>query len=95
MSGVGPDTGNGGNNGNGGGACTCDQYFYCEAGCECDQECPCECDQTYACDLDSDGLELNLNYFVVYYRLKMSLNVFVLFFNQMVLEKGFSRVHYV
>jgi hypothetical protein len=56
SSGNAPDAGNGGN---GGGACTCDQYFYCETGCACDQECPCVCDQTYTCDLEPDGLECN------------------------------------
>lgn len=30
--------------------CTCDQFFYCEPGCDCDQECPCTCDKTFGCD---------------------------------------------
>jgi MYXO-CTERM domain-containing protein len=35
-----------------GGSCTCDQFFYCEPGCDCDLECPCACDQTFSCDLN-------------------------------------------
>jgi MYXO-CTERM domain-containing protein len=35
---------------NTGGSCTCDQFYYCEPGCDCDQECPCLCDETYSCD---------------------------------------------
>ncbi|MFO0726816.1 MAG: matrixin family metalloprotease [Myxococcota bacterium] len=32
------------------GTCACDQYYYCEDNCDCDQECPCTCDTTFQCD---------------------------------------------
>lgn len=35
------------------GTCTCDQFFYCEEGCNCDQECPCACDISFECDSDN------------------------------------------
>lgn len=41
--------------GNNNGQCSCDQFYYCEPGCDCDQECPCACDLTTACDPDPSG----------------------------------------
>lgn len=51
----GADGGTGGGSNNG--ICSCDEFFYCEPGCDCDQECPCDCDETFDCDLNASQSE--------------------------------------